>query len=110
MSPSPGIQRYHQCRVWTPPTSSSFFSGWSREPDWRMGPWRTAPPRRTPGFPGQTLTRAFSEMLLLGPFHWIITLPRSSRKMSSLLKLSQDSCTCQSQEGGRETGCQTSSP
>lgn len=33
-------------------------------------------------------------MLQLGPFHWISTLPRSSRKTSPLLKLSQESATC----------------
>lgn len=47
-------------------------------------------------------------MLVLGPFHWIITLPRSNRKMSPLLKLFQDKVTFQSQErgvGGKR--CQT---
>lgn len=53
-------------------------------------------------FLGQTLTRDFSEMLVLGPFHWIITLPRSNRKMSPLLKLFQDKVTFQSQERGVE--------
>lgn len=53
-------------------------------------------------FYGQTLTRDFSEMLVLGPFHWIITLPRSNRKMSPLLKLFQDKVTFQSQERGVE--------
>lgn len=67
-----------------------------------MGTWKInlLPEPCTPYFPGQTLTRAFSGMLVSGPFHWIITLPRSSRKMSPLLKLFQESSTCQSQ-GGR---------
>lgn len=72
-----------------------------------MGTWKiNLPPEPcTPYFPGQTLTRAFSGMLVSGPFHWIITLPRSSRKMSFLLKLFQESSTCQSQEGqGRTQG------
>lgn len=66
-----------------------------------MGTWRTTPLPElcTPWFLGQTLTRAFSAMLVLGPFHWIITFPRSSRKMSPSLKLFQESSTCQSQEG-----------
>lgn len=40
------------------------------------------------------LTLDFSAMLQLGPFHWISTLPRSSKKTSPLLKLSQESATC----------------
>lgn len=41
-------------------------------------------------------------MLQLGPFHWINTLPRSSKKTSPLLKLSQESATCHREE--REFG------
>lgn len=62
----------------------------------------TSPQALYSQFYGQTLTRDFSEMLVLGPFHWIITLPRSNRKMSPLLKLFQDKVTFQSQERGVE--------
>ena len=73
---------------------------------WRMGPWRTIPPPKpcSPLFLGQTLTRAFPAALALGPFHWIIILPRSSRKTSLLLKLCQESSTCEGQGQGRDGG------
>lgn len=54
------------------------------------------------------LTLDFSAMLQLGPFHWISTFPRSNRKTSPLLKLSQESATCRkepkelSEQGGQE--------
>ena len=73
---------------------------------WRMGPWRTIPPPKpcSPLFLGQTLTRAFLAALALGPFHWIIILPRSSRKTSLLLKLCQESSTCEGQGQGGDGG------
>lgn len=39
------------------------------------------------------VTRSLSMRLLSGPFHWMISFPRSSRKTSPLLKLFQDIST-----------------
>lgn len=71
-----------------------------------MGPWRTVrlPKPCSPSFLGWTLTRAFLAALALGPFHWIISLPRSSRKTSLLLKLCQESSTCEGQGQGGDRG------
>lgn len=64
-----------------------------------MDTWRaTSPQAPYSQLLGQTLTRDFSEMQVLGPFHWISTLPRSNRKMPPLLKLFQDKATFRSQE------------
>lgn len=70
------------------------------------GPTEDHPPCKpcSPSFPGRTLTRAFLAALALGPFHWIIILPRSSRKMSLLLKLCQESSTCEGQGQGGDRG------
>lgn len=54
------------------------------EPGWTPG----LEERRT----SYTLRR--SPLLLSGPFHWMMTIPRSSKKTSPLLKLSQLISTC----------------
>lgn len=109
VSPYPGIQGYRQWGIWTQLIGASQLLRWRAKlaslGNWRADSWRTPLPQVLhPLVPGKILTRAFSAVLVLGPFHWIIILPRSSRKMSSLLKLFQESSTFQSRGEGVKEG------
>lgn len=51
-----------------------------------------------PGCPETSLTLSFSCLLLLGPFHWTMVFPMSSRNTSPQLKLFQLISTCKTSQ------------